>query len=55
VLGLHGADARLAKRRAKQIADGDWASKAVRDAVRSAAAATTAAVGASLAATSAGA
>jgi hypothetical protein len=56
VLGLHGADARFAKRRAKEIADGDWASKAVRDAVRSAAAATTAAVtAATVAATSAGA
>ena len=54
VLGVRGEEARAAKRRARGIADGDWASEAVRNAVRSAAAATTAAVAASVAATSAG-
>lgn len=52
VLGVRGEEARTAKRRARELADGDWASAAVRDAVRAASAATTAAVTASTAATS---
>ena len=53
-LGVHGAEARTAKRRAKELAEGDWASKAVRDAVAAASAAvtTTAVSGAMIASTS---
>lgn len=50
VLGLHGEEARRAKRRAKELAEGDWAAKAVRDAVRAAVAATTVAISAGAAA-----
>lgn len=51
-LGLHGPAARAAKRRAKELSKGDWAAKAVRDAVQAAAAAaSTAAVAASTTAT----
>lgn len=43
VVDRHGLSRRDVKRRAKEIADGDWAAKAVRDAVRAAQAATSAA------------
>lgn len=50
-----GLSSREVRRRAKQVAEGDWAARAVRDAVRAATAATTAAVSASaVAASSAG-
>jgi hypothetical protein len=42
-LGLRGADARAAKRRVRELAEGDWAAKAVRDAVQAAVTAVTAA------------
>jgi hypothetical protein len=41
VLGLRGGEARAATKRARTIAEGDWAARAVRDAVRAAAAAVT--------------
>ena len=51
-LGLKGAAAREAKRRAKALTEGDWAAKAVRDAVQAAVSAvTTASVAATSAAT----
>ena len=51
-LGLKGADARDAKRRVKDLTEGDWAAKAVRDAVQAAiSAVTTASVAATSAAT----
>jgi hypothetical protein len=51
VLGLRGAEARAAKRRAKEVSEGDWAVKAVRDAVDAAVTAVT--TGATVAATTA--
>ena len=52
-LGLKGAEARAANRRASQLAEGDWAAKAVRDAVAAAivAVTTTATVAATTTAT----
>ena len=54
VVHLDGLSGREAKARAKEIADGDWAAKAVKDAIRAAQAAMTAAAaaGAATAATS---
>jgi hypothetical protein len=53
-LGLTGAEARDAKRRVKELAEGDWAAKVVRDAVQAAivAATTAGSVAATSAATS---
>lgn len=53
-LGVRGSDARAAKRRAKELAEAGWASKAVRDAVAAAVTSvtSTAAVGATVASTS---
>ena len=54
VLDTEGAPAREVKQRAKQVAEGDWAAKAVKDAVAAAQAAVTAAVIASTTAATAG-
>ena len=53
VVDREGAPAREVKKRAKEIAEGDWAAKAVRDSIAAAQAAVTAAMVATTAATSA--
>ncbi len=54
VVDREGLSARQVKRRAKEIAQGDWAAKAVRDSIAAAQAAVTAVIVASTAATAAG-
>ncbi|MEO9322880.1 GPP34 family phosphoprotein [Nocardioides sp. C4-1] len=53
VVDVDGVSKRDVKRRAKELAEGDWASKAVRDAIQASVAATTAAIAATTAATTA--
>lgn len=53
VVEVDGVSKRDVRRRAKELAEGDWASKAVRDAIQASVAATTAVIAASTAATTA--